>query len=46
MSVLRSLARNRAKVRMKAIGMRRICKKGSFRWQWRRFGGYGGGKDE
>ena len=41
MSVLRSLARGRAKKRMKAIGMRRVCKKGSFPTLWRKFGGYG-----
>ena len=46
MSVLRSMARERAKKRMKAIGMRRFCKKGSFRNLWRRFGEYGGKQDE
>ena len=40
MSVLRSLARERAKKRMKAIGMRRICKKGSFTNLWRKYGGW------
>ena len=42
---MRSLARYRAKVRMKAMGMRHICKGGSFRWQWREFG-FGGKKHE
>lgn len=46
MSVLRSMARERAKKRMKAMGMRRFCKKGSFRNLWRRFGEYGGKQDE
>lgn len=41
MSVLRSLARGRARKRMEAIGMRRVCKKGSFHGLWRKFGGYG-----
>lgn len=41
MSVIRSMARERARKRMKAIGMRRICKKGSFRNLWRKFGEYG-----
>lgn len=41
MSILRSMARERAKKRMKAMGMRRFCKNGSFRNLWRRFGEYG-----
>ena len=46
MSVLRSLARERARKRMEAIGMRRVCKKGSFHGLWRKFGGYGKEKAE
>ena len=41
MSVIRSMARTRAKKRMEAAGYRRICKKGSFPTLWRKFGGYG-----
>jgi len=39
--MIRSLARNRAKVRMKALGMRKICKKGHFPNYWRDYG-FGG----
>lgn len=43
--MIRSLARYRAKVRMKALGMRRICKKVHFANYWRDYG-FGGVKHE
>lgn len=46
MSVIRSMARTRAKKRMEAAGYRRICKKGHFPTVWRKAGGYKGGKDD
>lgn len=44
--MLRALARNRAKVRMRKLGMRRFCKNGHFAGQWRKFGGYGKEKED
>lgn len=38
MSILRSMARERAKKRMKAIGMRRVNR--GFRMNWRDFAGW------
>ena len=38
-SILRSYKRNRAKVNMKQIGMRQICKGNTFSENWRKLSG-------
>lgn len=39
-SIIRSYARNRAKVNMKKLGFRRVCKSQSFKNYWRRYGNF------